>query len=956
MMRSDRWATFWALLSVLVLTGCGSIDLTSGNACQPYCADGAPYVCNAAGQAVAAQPCDEGFTCLAGSCAPESCPADSCSAACPCEEGSVCTDGTCVTACVPECDSSACGADGCGGSCGSCAEGLFCVEGACSDTCEPACDGKVCGDDGCGGGCGECAAEEFCVEGACVTECDASCGDAVCGDDGCGGSCGECPEGQNCAAGACVLVCAPDCQGKVCGPDGCGGTCGSCGDTDGAACDDDGQCVCTPEVSVGCADEDTAAFLDSCGNVGEVVLDCPGGMLCEAGECSCQAAHATDCVEGAPTEIGSYDSCGVYEETIETCEGGQVCQAGACQCAPVAEPACAEDGDVYSVDSCGTPLELIEDCLPGAVCTDGACLCSETSELDCVAGVQGSNCCSPHPTPGCDNPEVVACVCEAQPSCCDDVWNEDCLEAMWAEGCGTCEGTWSHQPVAIDSCGQMTPTGECPVNHVCQGKGICTQTEAFCDNQTDSLLLEAQDLFGDESTVDNGDCYAASQVIQQVEQCVGDYCGGDWGCEASNDGGVSQGGPCDDLVGACSELPTCAGYLSCLQGCGADQACVVECLPGSTLHVLGACIDVQYQQELLISAPCASCFGDYFDCVFATCLGPCGDNDCTNTCVTTTCMPQLFECMGPVQYMCDSYCSERECGDDWCGGSCGTCNDAQVCSPADGTCDCPCAQVTCEDEGFQCGSFECDSDSCEGDASGCGSLNEPWAEWNTSGSELTGGQVVSAVLPVIGDETGAVANNGAASPSWTMMRVGDAGMVGSPPFEMLEVGVLTFDVSGIPEGAVIESALLRMYQAKVVGELPFMAENYVHVGVQHIRFEGFSWDAVVGATPVEATGTENYQVILSSDPSLGWKNVDIAPAVRYELATCQERLQLRVLWLPEFGNEPNETFGDGTQESNQVHFNSDNAKDNNPAITISYRIGGVPVSETEPQTGAGGTN
>jgi hypothetical protein len=181
-------------------------------------------------------------------------------------------------------------------------------------------------------------------------------------------------------------------------------------------------------------------------------------------------------------------------------------------------------------------------------------------------------------------------------------------------------------------------------------------------------------------------------------------------------------------------------------------------------------------------------------------------------------------------------------------------------------------------------------------------------------------------------------------------------MVGSPPFELLEAGVLTFDISGIPEGAVIESALLRMYQGKVVGELPFAADGYVHVGVQHIRFEGFWWDAVVNAAPVEATGTESYQVILSSEPTIGWKNVDIAPTVRYELATCQEKLQLRVVWLPEFGGDTTGMVGDGTQQSNQVHFNSDDAKSNTPAVTVNYRIGGVPESETDTQTGAGDTD
>ena len=137
------------------------------------------------------------------------------------------------TTCVPRCEGRACGADGCGGVCGTCgadeqcasdstcqcthaacagaccAEGDVCYESAC---CAPSCVGRDCGGDGCGGACGSCGDNATCVGTGC--RCDfAACGD-VC-----------CPRDDTCYLGSC---CTPDCAGRECGPDGCGGVCGTC--------------------------------------------------------------------------------------------------------------------------------------------------------------------------------------------------------------------------------------------------------------------------------------------------------------------------------------------------------------------------------------------------------------------------------------------------------------------------------------------------------------------------------------------------------------------------------------------------------------------------------------------------------------------------------------------------------------------------------------------------------
>ena len=89
----------------------------------------------------------------------------------------------CDGACAPDCTNDAgaamlCGADGCGGSCGTCGPGQTCdADGQCAGDCVPQCldaagAALTCGDDGCGGVCGTCGDTQVCVEGSCLDDCD----------------------------------------------------------------------------------------------------------------------------------------------------------------------------------------------------------------------------------------------------------------------------------------------------------------------------------------------------------------------------------------------------------------------------------------------------------------------------------------------------------------------------------------------------------------------------------------------------------------------------------------------------------------------------------------------------------------------------------------------------------------------------------------------------------------
>ena len=86
----------------------------------------------------------------------------------------------------------------------------------------------------------------------------------------------------------------------------------------------------------------------------------------------------------------------------------------------------------------------------------------------------------------------------------------------------------------------------------------------------------------------------------------------------------------------------------------------------------------------------------------------CGDDGCGGSCGTC---PGGASCnLGSCD--CTASCAGKQCGDDGCGGSCGTCPGGQSCSF--GTCAC----------NPQCGGKQCGSDGCGGS---CGTCLPGWS-------------------------------------------------------------------------------------------------------------------------------------------------------------------------------------------------------------------------------------
>jgi hypothetical protein len=121
--------------------------------------------CGSAGETC--KSCDDKNECTTDSCSAGACSSKAVTDGTLCSGGTkVCTSGGCG-GCVKQCSGKSCGADSCGGQCGTCSPPKdTCSSGQC--VCVPKCAGKNCGPDGCGAECGTCGSSDYCDSGTCT--------------------------------------------------------------------------------------------------------------------------------------------------------------------------------------------------------------------------------------------------------------------------------------------------------------------------------------------------------------------------------------------------------------------------------------------------------------------------------------------------------------------------------------------------------------------------------------------------------------------------------------------------------------------------------------------------------------------------------------------------------------------------------------------------------------------
>ncbi|MBM4372523.1 MAG: hypothetical protein FJ098_12760 [Deltaproteobacteria bacterium] len=194
----------------------------------------------------------------------------------------------------------------------------------------------------------------------------------------------------------------------------------------------------------------------------------------------------------------------------------------------------------------------------------------------------------------------------------------------------------------------------------------------------------------------------STDVADRTDGCASDCTGracGDDGCGGSC--GTCSGPQESCLEGTCVCGPLCPPGSCGADGCGgACPACGLDqvCIQGTCACAYAACGDHCCPKGLV-------CHGD--QCCVPQCEGKeCGDDGCGGSCGTCPAVAPVCD-QGTCALECHPACDGKECGPDGCGGSCGPCPGG-VCLEEPGLC----CQPDCEGK-------ECGPDGCGGSCGSC---------------------------------------------------------------------------------------------------------------------------------------------------------------------------------------------------------------------------------------------
>jgi agmatine/peptidylarginine deiminase len=341
---------------------------------------------------------------------------------------------------------------------------------------------------------------------------------------------------------------------------------------------------------------------------------------------------------------------------------------------------CGDDGCGGTCGSCG----LDESCNQGSCVGDPGC-----------DGLTYEGCCTNDlKLKWCENGEVKTLECD---NTCG--WNPNANQPWYvcgAEGDGppefpiSCEGECQPQCDGMqcggDGCGGLC--GSCDAGSLCQN-GVCV-CEPIC---------EGVECGGDGCGGTCGTCGAGSSCDQGVctcapacdnAQCGDDGCGSI--CGNCGNGASCVEGFCIPDAGGCGNVGpagVCQGRakITCVDN-DLDVVLCDDCCLGAPDFAAATCVPAS-------GCPCEP------DCVGKQC----GDNGCGGSC--GSCSPGLFCDVGTCVIDCTPDCNGKQCGADGCGGFCGGCAEGTGC--LDGTCMCiP-----------DCRFMQCGGDGCGGSCGTC---------------------------------------------------------------------------------------------------------------------------------------------------------------------------------------------------------------------------------------------
>ncbi|MBK03615.1 MAG: hypothetical protein CL920_20775 [Deltaproteobacteria bacterium] len=432
----------------------------------------------------------------------------------------------------------------------------------------------------------------------------------------------------------------------------------SCTSTPKGECEQDGQC---PAAKPHCSLNKCQQCLNE--------THCPNGQTCIAGLCETQTTETTPTDGGGGGE-GSENLCGNgrcdigVEDCLSCaqdcqCPAEQYCQAGTCK----QRDECG-NGTCDSNETCAIcPQDCA--CTKGQICLNNSCKEQASCGNGTCEGAENENCLS------CPSD----CTCPGGQSC--DPQSSSCQGTC---GNGTCDTNLG------ENCTTCTKDCTCRQSQTCV-EGRCEWT---CGNG------RCETAYGEDCSTCPSDCPCPNKQVCKVGAC-GSNCG-DGKCDAT------AGENCSTCAKDCA----CESGLLCSSGrCGTqcgNQICDVD--KGET---------------------CSTCPQDCVcpkthECSTGQCKHRCGNRKCEKqegetcaTCPTDCACTSDTSCVDGT-CKCIPNCNNKTCGDDGCGGSCGTCTGLTTCQSGKCTC-----QHKCQ-EGYKKCTSTSSYERCDPDSQGCRSI------------------------------------------------------------------------------------------------------------------------------------------------------------------------------------------------------------------------------------------
>lgn len=288
---------------------------------------------------------------------------------------------------------------------------------------------------------------------------------------------------------------------------------------------------CTPRVATQCQSGATY-YVDSCGNLGEMIENCPCGCSTDGSHCK-SCACEPDC---AGKECGA-DGCGGI---CGSCDPPSVCQGGTCvaSCTDACrdgERRCVDDDTAYQAcvcppdDCCGWGDTVA--CEDGTVCDGGRCVatcqdeCPREGDRAC-AGPGGYHECADSDGDGClEWGDAVACphdqICE------DGVCVETCSDACTPQGAPRCTADQSAFETCDDhdgdGCLEWGGRAGCEPGEICQEGACVAGCQDECNDGSRRCADDGYQVCGD---YDTDDCTEWSETTpcKAGETCSNGSC------------------------------------------------------------------------------------------------------------------------------------------------------------------------------------------------------------------------------------------------------------------------------------------------------------------------------------------------------------------------------------------------------------------------------------------------